>query len=84
MVAFLLQSHSKDDIYHAGDFLIAGVLCTTVALGYAALILVLRRKKAFRGLSYGFRLLLGSGIAMIALAFVLDALNPVVEHAILP
>jgi hypothetical protein len=81
MLAFLLNPvpTAKEDIYHAVDFFYAGIFCAIVALGYAAVTFALRGRKKSRSFSYGFWLILSSGIAMIGLAFLLNALNPTVE-----
>jgi multisubunit Na+/H+ antiporter MnhB subunit len=75
-LAFLLPVKFREERFVYGeDFFVAGAACLVLALLLVLTTRALRKKKTER-LSYWLWVLVGSGVAMIALAYVLDVTNP--------
>ncbi len=63
-----------------GDFFMPGCFLTVVAIVYALVITVVRRKRERRVFSYTYWLVLGSGIAMMLVPFASLAIRSAIDY----
>jgi len=74
-LAFLLKTPPhRDFFFDPSQYGIAGLVCVAIAILIGAAVFAIRVNKKRAKLPKAFGLFLGSGICLIALAFVLDAL----------